>query len=219
MIRVFLLDDHELVRRGIAGLLQDERDLEVVGEAGSVREALVRIPAARPDVAVLDSHLPDGSGVEVCRELASTTPDVRCIVLTGYADEGALSAAVLAGAAGYLVKETRGLQLAAAIRRVAAGGSLLDPASTGQLLSHLQPRPVPDARLASLSHRESQVLGLIADGMTNRQIGADLSLSEKTVKNYVSSLFVKLGMHRRTQAAVFGAEHRPVLVDVRALPT
>jgi two-component system response regulator DevR len=212
-IRVFLLDDHEIVRRGLVGILQDEPDMLVVGEASTVQEALRRIPATRPDVAVLDGHLPDGSGTEVCRELASTAPAVRCLILTGFNEDEALLAAVLAGAAGYLLKETRGLRLAAAVRTVAAGGSLIDPVRTRLLRARLRPEPaldpVPDPRRESLSGRENDVLLLIADGMTNRQIAEALQLSEKTVKNYVSGLFVKLGMHRRTQAAVYGAGQRP----------
>jgi DNA-binding NarL/FixJ family response regulator len=209
-IRVFLLEDHEIVRRGIEALLADEEDLLVVGVAGTVEEALRRIPAVRPDVAVLDSHLPDGSGAEVCRELASADSEVRCLILTAFDEDDALLAAVLAGAAGYLLKQTRGLRLAPAVRLVAAGGSLLDPGRTGRLLSRMRPEPQRDGRFGSLSYRERQVLARIADGMTNRQIGVDLALSEKTIKNYVSGLFVKLGMHSRTQAAVFGADHREV---------
>ncbi len=216
-IRVFLLEDHEIVRRGIAALLHDEADLLVVGEAGTARDALLRIPLTRPDVAVLDSHLPDGSGIAVCRELVSIAPAVRCLILTGFDDQEAHLAAVLAGAAGYLLKETQGLRLAPAVREVAAGRSLLDPERTGRLVSTLRPEPEPDERFASLSYRERQVLSLIADGLTNRHIGEELSLSEKTVKNYVSGLFVKLGMHRRTQAAVFGADHRTA-VGVRTGP-
>lgn len=215
LIRVFLLDDHEIVRRGLGGLLEDEDDMLVVGEAGTAEEALRRIPAVLPDVAVLDGHLPTSSGVEVCRELRSAAPSVRCLILTAFDDDDALLAAVLAGAAGYLLKETRGLRLPPAVRIVAAGGSLLDPVRTARLLSRLRPEPARDDRFASLSLRERQVLGLIADGLTNRSIGDVLGLQEKTVKNYVSGLFAKLGMHRRTQAAVYGADHREATVPAQ----
>jgi len=207
-VRVFLLDDHEIVRRGIADLLLSAGGIEIVGEAGTAAEALRRIPAARPDVAVLDARLPDGSGIDVCRDVRSANPEVRCVILTSYDDNDALFAAVMAGAAGYLLKEIRGTSLVDGIRQVAAGHSLLDPAVTERLLVRLREGAPQDARLASLTVREREILGLIADGLTNRQIGETLFLAEKTVKNYVSGLLAKLGMQRRTQAAVFGAEVR-----------
>jgi two-component system response regulator DevR len=203
-----LLDDHEVVRRGIADLLETEAGIRVVGEAGSAAEALRRIPAARPDVAILDARLPDGSGIDVCRDIRSEMPEVNCLILTSYDDDDAIFAAVMAGAAGYLLKEIRGTSLVDAVRQVAAGKSLLDPSVTGRLLSRLRDGAPKDTRLASLTDREREILGLIADGLTNRQIGERLFLAEKTVKNYVSGLLAKLGMQRRTQAAVFGAETR-----------
>ncbi|MGI8697492.1 MAG: response regulator [Mycobacteriales bacterium] len=207
-VRVFLLDDHEIVRRGIADLIGAEPDIVVAGEAGTAAEALARIPAARPDVAILDARLPDGSGIDVCRDIRSAMPEVRCVILTSYDDNDAIFAAVLAGAAGYLLKEVRGYSLVDAIRQVAAGKSLLDPSVTERLLSRLRDGEPKDARLASLTPREREILALIADGLTNKQIGERLFLAEKTVKNYVSGLLGKLGMQRRTQAAVYGAEVR-----------
>jgi two-component system response regulator DevR len=207
-IRVFLLDDHEIVRRGIADVLEEQPGIVVVGEAATAGEALRRIPAARPHVAVLDARLPDGSGIDVCRDIRSPAPEVRCLILTSYDDNDALFAAVMAGAAGYLLKEVRGTSLIDAVRQVAAGKSLLDPAVTGRLLTRLREGAPQDARLASLTDREREILGLITDGMTNRQIGERLFLAEKTVKNYVSGLLAKLGMQRRTQAAVYGSEVR-----------
>jgi two-component system response regulator DevR len=205
-IRVFLLDDHEIVRRGIADLIESADDLTVVGEAGTTAEALARIPAARPDVAVLDARLPDGSGIDVCRDIRSERPEIRCLILTSYDDNDAIFAAVMAGAAGYLLKEIRGNSLIDAIREVAAGKSLLDPAVTERLLTRLREGAPRDEKLESLTAREREILTLIADGLTNRQIGERLFLAEKTVKNYVSGLLAKLGMQRRTQAAVYGAE-------------
>jgi two-component system response regulator DevR len=207
-ITVFLLDDHEIVRRGIADLIGAESDLVVVGEASTAAQALARIPATRPDVAILDARLPDGSGMEVCRDIRSTMPEVRCLMLTSYDDDDAVFAAVMAGAAGYLLKEVRGSSLIDAIRQVAAGKSLLDPGVTERLLTRLRKGESGDSRLASLTVREREILALIADGMTNRQIGEQLFLAEKTVKNYVSALLAKLGMQRRTQAAVYGAQVR-----------
>ncbi len=207
-IRVFLLDDHEIVRRGIADVLEEQPGIVVVGEAATAGEALRRIPAARPHVAVLDARLPDGSGIDVCRDIRSSAPEVRCLILTSYDDNDALFAAVMAGAAGYLLKEVRGTSLIEAVRQVAAGKSLLDPAVTGRLLTRLREGAPHDARLASLTDREREILGLITDGMTNKQIGERLFLAEKTVKNYVSGLLAKLGMQRRTQAAVYGSEIR-----------
>jgi two-component system, NarL family, response regulator DevR len=207
-IRVFLLDDHEIVRRGISDLLQAEPDIEVVGEAGTAADAITRIPAAQPQVAILDARLPDGSGIDVCRDIRSAVPSVRCLILTSYDDDEALFAAVMAGAAGYLLKEIRGNGLVDAVRQVAAGKSLLDPTVTERLLTRLRTGPAQDQRLASLSDREREILTLITDGLTNRQIGERLFLAEKTVKNHVSGLLAKLKMQRRTQAAVFGAELR-----------
>jgi two-component system response regulator DevR len=207
-IRLFLLDDHEIVRRGFADLLSSVDDIEVVGEASSAAEALARIPACRPDVAVLDARLPDGSGIDVCREVRSRHPETRCVILTSYDDDEALYAAVMAGAAGYLLKQIRSSSLTDAIRTVAAGGSLLDPAVTGRLLARLEQPPEPDRRLTGLTPREREILELIADGLSNREIGQRLFLAEKTVKNYVSNLLAKLDLQRRTQAAVLATEIR-----------
>ena len=205
-IRVFLLDDHEIVRRGIADLISAAPDLEVVGEAGTAAEALARIPGARPHVAVLDARLPDGSGIDVCRDVRSADPDIHCLILTSYDDDDALFAAVMAGADGYLLKEIRGSSLVDAIRQVAAGRSLMDPKVTGRLLTRLRDGEPHDKRVEGLTDRDRDILALIAEGLTNRQIGERLHLAEKTIKNYVSALLAKLGMQRRTQAAVFGAE-------------
>jgi two-component system response regulator DevR len=207
-IRVFLLDEHEIVRRGLVDLLHTTTDIVVVGEAGTVTDALHRIPATRPDVAILDARLPDGSGIDVCRDIRSSHPDVRCVILTSYDDDEALFAAVMAGAAGYLLKQIGGRSLTEAIRDVAAGKSLMDPAVTGRLLERLRHPNVPDPRVSSLTVREREILDLIAEGLSNKQIGERLFLAEKTVKNYVSTLLSKLNMQRRTQAAVFGAEVR-----------
>ena len=205
-IRVFLLDDHEIVRRGLVDLLSSTTDIVVVGEAATAGEALRRIPAARPDVAVLDARLPDGSGIDVCRDIRSAHPDVRCVILTSYDDDEALFAAVMAGAAGYLLKQIAGNTLLDAVRAAAAGRSLMDPAVTGKLLDRLRHPVEPDPRVSMLTPREREILDLIAEGLSNKQIGARLFLAEKTVKNYVSSLLAKLQMQRRTQAAVFGAD-------------
>jgi two-component system, NarL family, response regulator DevR len=207
-IRVFLLDDHEVVRRGLNDLLGNAPGMSVVGEAGNAADAIRRIPAVRPDVAILDARLPDGSGIDVCREIRSKSPDTRCLILTSYDDDDALFAAVMAGAAGYLLKEIGGSSLTDAIRAVAAGKSLLDPAVTGKLLERLRHPPETDPRLNSLTERELEILDLIAAGGSNREIGQQLFLAEKTVKNCVSSILSKLNMQRRTQAAVFGAEVR-----------
>jgi two-component system response regulator DevR len=205
-IRVFLLDDHEIVRRGIADLLSATDDIEVVGEAATVAEALRRIPAVRPDIALLDGRLPDGSGVDVCRDIRSSHPEIRCLILTSYDDDDALFAAVMAGASGYLLKEIRGSSLLDGIRQVKAGRSLLDPSVTERVMHRLRVGSQQDPRLAGLTEREREILDLIAEGLTNRQIGERLFLAEKTVKNYVSALLAKLGMQRRTQAAVLGSE-------------
>jgi len=203
IIRVFLMDDHEIVRRGLADLISLERDMEVVG--GSAAAALQRIPAARPDVAVLDVRLPDGSGVEVCREVRSTLPGVNCLMLTSYSDDEALFDAIMAGAAGYVLKDIRGNDLIDAIRQVAAGRSLLDPVATARVLQRLRDGERHDGRLDGLTDQEKRILELIGEGMTNRQIGEQMHLAEKTIKNYVSGLLAKLGMERRTQAAAFVA--------------
>ena len=208
-IRVFLLDDHEVVRRGVRDLLEVEEDLVVVGEAGTAEQALARIPAAKPDVAIIDMRLPDGNGVEVCREVRSRNPEIQCVVLTSFADDEALFDSIMAGAAGYLLKQINGSDLVDAIRRVASGQSLLDPTLTARVLERLRTGPPEDPRLAQLTERERSILDLIAEGMTNRQIGERLFLAEKTVKNYVSTLLSKLGMERRTEAAVFAARLKP----------
>jgi two-component system, NarL family, response regulator DevR len=205
-IRLFLLDDHEIVRRGLSDLLGTAADIAIVGEAATAAEALHRIPAARPHVALLDVRLPDGSGIDVCREIRSSLPEIKCLILTSYDDDDALFAAVMAGAAGYLLKQIGGSALLEAIRQVAAGRSLLDSAVTGKLLERLRHPPTIDPRLDTLTAREREILDLIAEGLTNREIGARLFLAEKTVKNYVSSLLAKLNMQRRTQAAVFGVQ-------------
>jgi two-component system response regulator DevR len=208
-VRVFLLDDHEVVRRGLRDLLEGNGGIEVVGEAGRADEALRRIPAVRPDVAVLDAQLPDGSGIEVCREIRSSLPSVACLILTSYDDDEALFAAIMAGAAGYVLKQIRGTDLVEAVHRVAQGQSLLDPAVTARVLTRLREGPpATDPRWEALSERERAVLALIADGLSNREIGARLFLAEKTVKNHVSRLLAKLQMQRRTQIAVFGAAMR-----------
>jgi two-component system response regulator DevR len=203
VIRVFVLDDHEVVRRGLRELLDAEDDIEVVGEAATAAEALVRIPLSSPDVAVLDIRLPDGDGIEVCREIRNEPHGPACLMLTSFADDEALVAAVVAGASGYLLKEIRGGDLVVSIRRVAAGDSLLDPNVTRRVIERLSSGPREDERLSRLSEQERKVLALITEGMTNRQIGAQLYLAEKTVKNYVSNVLAKLGLKRRTEAAVF----------------
>ena len=203
-IRVFLLDDHELVRRGIRELLESEGDIEIVGEAGTVEEALGRIPATSPNVAILDLRLPDGDGIEVCRDVRSKHPEIACILLTSFSDDDAVYAAIMAGAAGYLLKQIRGTDLVAGVRQVAAGHSLLDPAVTARVLERLRRKDDKD-ELAALTEQERNILGLIAEGLTNRQIGERMYLAEKTVKNYVSNLLTKLGMSRRTEAAAYAA--------------
>jgi two-component system response regulator DevR len=204
--RIFLLDDHELVRRGLRDLIEVEDDLEVTGEASTADEALRRVAAARPDVAVLDVRLPDGNGVEVCREIRSRHPEVRCLMLTSFADDEALFDAIMAGASGYVLKQVRGNELVDDIRRVAAGQSLLDPRVTAKVLERLRQGPEQeDEQLASLTEQERHILDHLAEGLTNRQIAERMYLAEKTVKNYVSNLLAKLGMHRRTEAAVYAA--------------
>ncbi|MET0146251.1 MAG: response regulator transcription factor [Ilumatobacteraceae bacterium] len=204
VIRVFLVDDHEVVRRGVRDLLETADDLSVVGEAGTAADAVRRAPATSPDVAVLDVRLPDGSGIEVCRDLRSMMPDLRCLMLTSFNDDEALFDAVMAGASGYVLKEVRGGELIESVRTVAAGRSLLDPLATAQVLERIR-NPPQDPRTAALSPRETAILGHLADGLTNREIAAAMFLAEKTVKNYVSNLLGKLGMAHRTQAAVYAA--------------
>jgi DNA-binding NarL/FixJ family response regulator len=201
-IRVFLLDDHELVRRGVRELVEAEADIEVVGEAGTAEEAIGRIPATTPHVAILDLRLPDGDGIEVCREVRSKHPEIACILLTSFSDDEAVYAAIMAGAAGYLLKQIRGSDLVAGIRQVASGQSLLDPAVTARVLERLRKKD-DDDELASLTDQERRILDLIAEGLTNRQIGEQMFLAEKTVKNYVSNVLSKLGMSRRTEAAAY----------------
>ncbi|GGI05043.1 response regulator [Egicoccus halophilus] len=202
-VRVFLVDDHEVVRRGLKDLIDAEDDLEVVGDAATAGMALAGIAQRQPDVAVLDVRLPDGNGVEVCREVRARDPRIACLMLTSFGDDEALFDAIMAGAAGYLLKDVRGPDLLDAIRRVAAGDSLLDPSVTGKVLERLRRGDEEDPRLTSLSEQERRILALIAEGLTNRQIAERMHLAEKTVKNYVSNLLAKLGMQRRTEAAVF----------------
>ena len=204
-IRVFLLDDHEIVRRGVRELLEADGDIEVVGEAATVAQALDRIPLVEPDVAILDVQLPDGSGVEVCREVRSARPELVCLMLTSFSDDEALFEAILAGAAGYVLKQVRGADIVDAVRRVAAGESLLDPALTARVIERLQHAPEEDERMRDLTGQERRILALLAEGKTNRQIADEMFLAEKTVKNYVSNLLSKMGMSRRTEAAVFAA--------------
>ncbi|MFF8931967.1 response regulator [Streptomyces longwoodensis] len=211
-IRVFLLDDHEVVRRGVHDLLDDEPDITVVGEAATVEQALVRVPALRPDVAVLDVRLPDGDGVTVCREVRSRMPDLACLMLTSFDDEEALLDSIMAGAAGYVLKQIQGSDLVSAVRTVARGQSLLDASATARLMTRLrgggqQPAEEPDV-LPGLTDREREILDLIGEGLTNRQIGQRLYLAEKTVKNHISRLLAKLGVERRVQAAVIATQAR-----------
>ena len=205
-VRVFLLDDHEIVRRGVRELLEANDDIEVVGEAGTAEEGMARIPAVKPDVAVVDMRLPDGNGVEVCREVRSRDESIQCLILTSFADDEALFDSIMAGAAGYLLKQIKGTDLIDAIRRVASGQSLLDPNVTARVLERLRKGPEEDERLARLTEQERKILDLIAEGLTNRQIGERMFLAEKTVKNYVSSVLSKLGLERRTQAAVLASK-------------
>jgi DNA-binding NarL/FixJ family response regulator len=205
-IRVFLLDDHEVVRRGLRDLLEGEGDIEIVGESGTAREATARIPALRPDVAVLDARLPDGSGIDVCRDIRSTDPSIKALILTSYDDDEALFAAIMAGAAGYVLKQIGVGDLVDSVRRVAAGQSLIDPQLMARVLERVRSGPPEHEELAGLTDQERKILALIAEGMTNRQIGERLFLAEKTVKNYVSSILSKLGLERRTQAAVLASK-------------
>ena len=206
-IKVFLLDDHEIVRRGLRELLEGTGDIEVVGESGLAQEASRRIPALKPDVALLDARLPDGSGIDVCREIRSVDPEIKALILTSYDDDEGLFSAIMAGAAGYVLKQVRGADLIDSIRRVAAGQSMLDPAVTAQVLERLRSGPNEDPALAPLTSQERKILALIGDGMTNRQIAEEMFLAEKTIKNYVSALLSKLGLERRSQAAVFASKH------------
>jgi two-component system response regulator DevR len=206
-IRVFLLDDHEIVRRGIKDLLESAGDIVVVGESGSAAEATRRIPALRPDVAILDGRLPDGSGIDVCREVRSRHPEIRALILTSYDDDEALFAAIMAGAAGYILKQVGGNDFVETVRRVAAGQSMLDPAVTAQVLERVRNGPKTDPALEQLTDQELRILELVAEGMTNRQMAENMFLAEKTVKNYVSSMLAKLGLESRTQAAIFFVKH------------
>ena len=207
VIRVFLLDDHELVRRGIRELLESEGDIVVVGESGFAQEAARRIPALRPDVAILDGRLPDGSGIDVCRDIRSVDPTIQALILTSYDDDDALFAAIMAGAAGYILKQVRGNDFVDIVRRVAAGQSMLDPAMTAQVLERVRSGPPKDKALEGLTDQEQKILELIGEGLTNRQIAERMFLAEKTVKNYVSSMLAKLGLTSRTQAAIFATKH------------
>ncbi len=203
-VKVFLLDDHLVVREGVRAVLEASGVVDVVGEAGTCADALARIPATRPRVAILDVELPDGSGVDVCREIRSSFPDVVCLMLTSHANDEALFASIMAGAAGYVLKQIRGNELVDAVRRVATGDSLVDPSVTGSILERLRnPRPNIDPRLASLTPLEHTILEHLVEGATNRQIASKVNISEKTVKNYISSILRKLGMTRRTEAAVY----------------
>ncbi len=205
-IRVYLLDDHEVVRQGLKALLEGAGGIEVVGESGSAIEAAARIPATKPDVAVLDARLPDGSGIEVCRTVRGVDDTIQALILTSYDDDEALFAAIMAGAAGYVLKEIRGSDLVDGIRRVASGQSLIDPALTAKVLERVRKGPSVAPELAELTDQERKLLSLIAEGLTNRQIGEQMFLAEKTVKNYVSSILAKLGLERRTQAAVLASK-------------
>ncbi len=204
-IKVFLLDDHDVVREGLRFLLERHDDIEVVGESGSAVEATARIPALRPDVAVLDARLPDGSGIEVCRAVRAVDESIRALILTSYDDDEALFAAIMAGASGYVLKEIRSSDLVSAVRHVAEGRSLIDPTLTAKVLERVRHGPATAPELAELTEQELKLLGHIAEGLTNRQIGEQMFLAEKTVKNYVSSILAKLGLERRTQAAVLAS--------------
>ncbi len=206
-IRVYLLDDHEIVRRGIKELLEGEGDIVVVGESGLAADAIRRIPALRPDVAILDGRLPDGSGIDVCREVRSQDPGIKALILTSYDDDEALFAAIMAGASGYILKQVRGTDFVDSVRRVASGQSMLDPAVTAQVLERVRSGPPVDKELERLTEQELKILEFIGQGLTNRQIAERIFLAEKTVKNYVSSMFSKLGLTSRTQAAIFSTKH------------
>ena len=205
-IRVYLLDDHDVVRQGLKFLLEQHDDIEVVGESASAVEATARIPALRPDVAVLDGRLPDGSGIEVCRAVRAVDPSIKALILTSYDDDEALFAAIMAGAAGYVLKEIRSSDLVSAVRQVAQGRSLIDPAMTAKVLERIRSGPSTPRELESLTEQERLILGHIAEGLTNRQIAERMFLAEKTIKNYVSAILAKLGLERRTQAAVLASK-------------
>jgi two-component system response regulator DevR len=205
-IRVYLLDDHEVVRQGLRSLLESAGDIEIVGESGSAVDATSRIPALRPDVAVLDGRLPDGSGIEVCRAVRAVDSSIQALILTSYDDDEALFAAIMAGASGYVLKEIKGSDLVTAVRQVASGNSLIDPALTARVLERVRNPSATAPELAELTEQELKLLALIAEGLTNRQIGERMFLAEKTVKNYVSSILSKLGLERRTQAAVLASK-------------
>ena len=206
VIRVFLLDDHEVVRTGLRELLEHDGDIEIVGESGSALEAIARIPSLRPNVAVLDARLPDGNGIDVCRQVRSVDPTIQGLILTSYEDDEALFAAIMAGAAGYVLKQIRGTDLVDAVRRVASGQSMLDPAVTQRVLERIRSGVEAPNELKSLTEQERRILMHVAEGLTNREIAAKMFLAEKTVKNYVSSLLAKLGLERRTQAAVLATK-------------
>lgn len=203
MVTVYLVDDHEVVRRGLIDLLSVDPDLDVIGQAGSVTQALAQIPALKPDVAVLDVRLPDGNGIELCRDLLSRMPNLRCLMLTSFTSDEAMLDAILAGASGYVVKDIKGMELARAIKDVGAGRSLLDNRAAAALMAKLRGAAERSDPLSGLTEQERILLGLLGEGLTNKQIAARMFLAEKTVKNYVSRLLAKLGMERRTQAAVF----------------
>jgi len=219
-ITVFLLDDHEIVRRGVRDLINAEPGITVIGEAGTATSALARIPALKPDVAVLDIRLPDGDGVTVCREIRSKMPQLACLMLTSFSDDEALFDAIMAGAAGYVLKQIRGTDLIGAIRAVASGQSLLDPEAASRVMRRMRDQAATTDPLASLTDQERRILALIGEGLTNRQIGDRLFLAEKTVKNYISALFAKLGMQRRSQAAAYAARvfDQPPGRDARGQP-
>ena len=206
-IRVYLLDDHEIVRRGLRELLESEGDIVVVGESGSAAEATRHIPALRPDVAILDGRLPDGSGIDVCRDIRSIDPRIAALILTSYDDDEALFSAIMAGASGYVLKQVGGNDLVDSVRRVAAGQSTLDPGVTARVLERVRTGPLADPALEQLTTQELRILELIGEGMTNRQMGEAMFLAEKTIKNYVSSMLAKLGLESRTQAAIFSIKH------------
>ncbi len=207
MVKVFLVDDHEVVRRGLVDLLSADDELEVIGEAGSVAQALARIPALQPDVAVLDVRLPDGNGIELCRDLLSLLPNLRCLMLTSFTSDEAMLDAILAGASGYVIKDIKGMELAAAIKDVGAGRSLLDNRAAAALMARLRSDADHADPLSGLSDQERVLLDLLGEGLTNKQIAARMFLAEKTVKNYVSSMLAKLGLESRTQAAIFSIKH------------
>jgi len=208
-IRVFLLDDHEVVRRGLRDMLEESGGIEVVGDAGLAQDALALIPTLRPDVAVLDGRLPDGSGIDVCREIRSRHPEIKVLILTSFDDDEAVFSAIMAGAAGYVLKQVRGSTLVETVRRVAAGQQTLDPLVTQRVLDRVRNGSREHDSLAALTGQERRILELIGEGLTNRQIAERMSLAEKTVKNYVSALLAKLGMEHRTQAAIFATKHLP----------